>query len=298
MADYRQVHTKIWDDPWYVDLSPEGKLFFIWLVTNDKASVSGLYEFSVAVAARETGIDRKVITECIKQFTADGKIMVEGNYIWVKNLRKYNDSGSPNAYKRIMTDLELLPVNGMKAAYMLYYGHKAVEEQSVEEQVTPCQPLTNPLITPSGTGNREQGTGNIEHRTLNTEHRTKLNQSPLSAGEFFSQDAVDWLAEYAQITGIKPRNSDAQKWQQEAIDCMDAGIDAALIRRTVDYMRSDEKKLTVGSPKSIYVTALNLKAKSANSDTSHNRYLSGPYAHFINRDEEEVESQVESEVEA
>lgn len=281
MADYRQVHTKIWDDPWFVELSPEGKLFFIWLVTNEKASVSGLYEFSAAVAARETGIDRKIVAENIKQFSIDGKIMVKGNYIWVKNLRKYNDSGSPNAYKRIMTDLELLPANGMKAAYMLYYGHKADDKQPDKELPTHYQPLTSPLITPSGTGNREQGTENIEHRTLNTEQN--LTNPPLS-GEGENSQIAEWINTYSEITGIKPRASDIPKWRQEAQDCISAGIDADLIRAAVDYMRSDEKKLTVGSPKSIYNVALNLKAKQK----PQTKDLMGSYAYLLERNEVEA----------
>lgn len=171
MADYRQIHVRIWDDPWFVDLTPGARLAFIWLISNDKASVSGIYEFSVGRCARETGLSRKQVSDAIDSFILSGKVMIEENYIWVKKLRKYNDSGSPNAYKRIMTDLELLPDGLMKESYLSYYPRIEKPEANPEpldnECEAPCQPLRSPLPTP--TKNKEQGIKNKEHRTKNKE---------------------------------------------------------------------------------------------------------------------------------
>lgn len=120
MADYRQVHTKIWDDDWFIEISQEEKIFFFWLMTNRRASVSGLYEFSCGAAARETGLPKKDIEKMVVRFQEAQKILVEDGWIWVINLRKYNDSKSPNSQKRIEGDLAQVPEH-MRTEYLAYY---------------------------------------------------------------------------------------------------------------------------------------------------------------------------------
>ncbi len=53
MADFRNIHTHIWKDAWFCELQPDEKLLFIYLFSNERASVCGMYEYgpSVALAA-------------------------------------------------------------------------------------------------------------------------------------------------------------------------------------------------------------------------------------------------------
>lgn len=121
MADFRQIHTSIWDDDWFCQLSSDDKVVFVWLFSNRRASVSGLYQFSEFICARETGLTMDVVKQSIKRLSDDKKIYVEGEWVWVKNLRKYNYYKNGNADKRIQTDLDQLPDNGLKKAYIEYY---------------------------------------------------------------------------------------------------------------------------------------------------------------------------------
>lgn len=121
MADFRQIHTSIWDDDWYCQLSSDDKVVFLWFFSNRRASVSGLYQFSEFICARETGLTMDVVKQSIKRLSDDKKIYVEGEWVWVKNLRKYNYYKNPKADKRIQTDLDKLPDNGLKKAYIEYY---------------------------------------------------------------------------------------------------------------------------------------------------------------------------------
>ena len=111
-------------------------------------------------------------------------------------------------------------------------------------------------------------------------HIDDCADAPIGAGG----GVHSWITKYSEITGIKPRASDIPKWRQEVQDCISAGIDADLIRAAVDYMRSDEKKLTVGSPKSIYNVALNLKAKQK----PQTKDLMGSYAYLLEDNEVEA----------
>ena len=44
MASYRQIHTKMWTDPWFIDLATDEKLVFIYLFSNDRVNVLGIIE--------------------------------------------------------------------------------------------------------------------------------------------------------------------------------------------------------------------------------------------------------------
>ena len=42
MPGYRQLHTHIWSDNWFAELEPDLKLLFIYLFSNERASICGL----------------------------------------------------------------------------------------------------------------------------------------------------------------------------------------------------------------------------------------------------------------
>jgi hypothetical protein len=140
MADYRQIHVLIWDDDWFCQLSSAEKVVFIWLFSNRNASVSGIYQFSMFICGRETGLSQKIVTKALNKLIEDGKIVVENDWVWVKNLRKYNYNKSQNTDRRIQIDLEQLPDGELKNRYLEY--HKGIDSpyqaptKSVQEHRT------------------------------------------------------------------------------------------------------------------------------------------------------------------
>lgn len=168
MADYRQIHTSIWDDDWFCNLSSDEKVVFIWLFSNRRATVSGLYKFTEFICGRETGLPIPAITNAIKYFCDCGKIMVEDDWVWVKNLRKYNDSKSPNAYRAIMHDVNDLPDNNMKIQYLEYYGHEDDENNPLPTPGSPLPTPDNPLQAPDST--YEGATNHLLEQEQEKEH--------------------------------------------------------------------------------------------------------------------------------
>ena len=47
MAKYRQLHTTFWNDSLILDLTPEQKYFYIYLLTNPNVTQCGIYEISI-----------------------------------------------------------------------------------------------------------------------------------------------------------------------------------------------------------------------------------------------------------
>jgi hypothetical protein len=121
MAEFRQVHTKMWKDEWFLDLEPPEKLLFIYLFSNELTSVAGIYKLPVRAIAFETGLDLSFVRDTLHRFERDGKIRYENGVMWVKNLRKYNETSSPKVATRIRRDLSLIPEGDLKAEYIAYY---------------------------------------------------------------------------------------------------------------------------------------------------------------------------------
>lgn len=126
MAKYRQVHVHIWKDSWFLDLDPKHKLFFIYLFTNERASISGIYELSKRVMAFESGLTFSEIDDALQAFEAQGKAHYDDGVVWIPNLRKYHESKSPKVVKFIEEDVGSLKDCKLKSMYMNLYSMDTV----------------------------------------------------------------------------------------------------------------------------------------------------------------------------
>jgi len=93
MADYRQVHTKMWTDAWFLELEPESKLLWIYLFSNKRACLSGLYDIPMRVIMFETGLSREAIGSNLETFTEAGKAFYEDGWVLIPKLMRYNAHG-------------------------------------------------------------------------------------------------------------------------------------------------------------------------------------------------------------
>lgn len=122
MADYRQIHTKIWKDGWFIELSDQEKLLFIYLFSNERASIAGLYELALRVICFETGLDKRTVEAALAKFSKAGKAHYENGIVWVVNLRKYNENSSPKVTARLSKDLAAVADCPIKRRYLAYYN--------------------------------------------------------------------------------------------------------------------------------------------------------------------------------
>lgn len=146
MAEYRQIHTRIWKDSWFLSLAPAHKLLFIYLFGNERASVAGIYELPLPVICFETGLDESVVQAGLAVFIEAGKVLYENDVVWVVNLRKYNDSGSGKVKVKIDKDIAAVPAGIVKTLYTEHYQSRY-----------PSQPMRQPQIPyPAAASEQEQ----------------------------------------------------------------------------------------------------------------------------------------------
>ncbi|GJM43011.1 MAG: hypothetical protein DHS20C20_32930 [Ardenticatenaceae bacterium] len=135
MAEYRQIHTRIWKDSWFLSLEPAHKLLFIYLFGNERASVSGIYELPLPVICFETGLEESVIQTGLALFAEAGKVVYEDNIVWVVNLRKYNDSGSSKVKVKIDKDVAAIPEGVVKTLYAQHYQSRYPIRATTQTQI-------------------------------------------------------------------------------------------------------------------------------------------------------------------
>jgi len=91
MSKLRSVSTKIWSDTWFEDLTPNQKLLFIYLITNEKTNMLGIYEVSFKKISFETGIQRSEVEKAIKIFEEAGPVRYEHNHIILTKFLKHQN---------------------------------------------------------------------------------------------------------------------------------------------------------------------------------------------------------------
>ena len=103
MALYRNVHTTFWTDPFVESLDKDQKLFYLYILTNTKTHLCGIYEISKKLMSYETGFTISEIESLIKFFSDKDKMYYSetSNEIAIKNWVKYNVSRSPKQVEAI-----------------------------------------------------------------------------------------------------------------------------------------------------------------------------------------------------
>lgn len=137
MAIFRKIHTSFWSDPFIQDLDNDHRLFYLYLLTNEKTKQCGIYEISKKQIAFELGYSIDKVSKLLAYFIKSGKILYseETKEVALKNWIKYNGSTSPKVVSCIKSELCMVKdrvlieyVNGM------YTASQEEEEQEEEEE--------------------------------------------------------------------------------------------------------------------------------------------------------------------
>lgn len=120
MAIFRYVQTAFWQDSFVLELTPEEKYFYLYLMTNQRTSQCGIFEISKRIMEIETGYSRETIDKLLKRFIGYGKILYceETREIIILNWFKYNFINSKNTI--LCINKELKAVKNMEFIKRLY----------------------------------------------------------------------------------------------------------------------------------------------------------------------------------
>lgn len=145
MAIYRKINTTFWSDPFICDLSPERKLFYLYLLTNERTKQCGIYDISKRQISFDLGISVDMVSKTIKFFSDKGKIMFsdDTNEIAIKNWYRFNGSTSPKVVSCVESELKLVKNRVLiQYIYSIDTLSQETQAQTQEEEETQAQAPT------------------------------------------------------------------------------------------------------------------------------------------------------------
>jgi len=117
----RSVNTKIWSDPFFEELDKEEKLLFLYLLTNEKTNMLGIYELSMKRTISETGLSFEEIRKAFEGFERVRKAFKFDNFVflpnWIKNqaMNKNMLKSASDAFNCLSEDIIIsLKLNGFE----------------------------------------------------------------------------------------------------------------------------------------------------------------------------------------
>ncbi|MBC1499367.1 DnaD domain protein [Listeria weihenstephanensis] len=136
MAIYRQIHVSFWQDPFVLDLKPEEKYFYMYLMTNSKTNQIGIYEIPKKIMEIELGYSIDRVSILLNKFISYKKILFSEskNELMLLNWCKYNWSSSPKVISLVNKELKNVKTLAFARSYVEQaksQGHK-IDSLSIE----------------------------------------------------------------------------------------------------------------------------------------------------------------------
>src|ERR1035437_1282804 len=133
MAIYRQVQTTFWQDDFVLNLTPEEKYFYLFLLTNSKTKQCGIYQLPLPIMIVETGYNQDSVDKLLKRFIDYGKILYNAktHEIGIINWPKYNSMESPKVRACVLRELKEVKDKSMIDKI---YPMDRVSQQEQEEE--------------------------------------------------------------------------------------------------------------------------------------------------------------------
>ena len=123
MAEYRTIKMSFWTDPYVEALPTDGKLLYLYLFTCPLTNNLGVLETTVKRIAYDTDIDARRVSSLLSEMENGGKIIRDGNFIWLANFIKNQCSTSPKLLQSMKEILQELPSQKIRHALCLRYPH-------------------------------------------------------------------------------------------------------------------------------------------------------------------------------
>jgi len=101
MAKQRYINTEFWDDEYILSLPTAGKLLFIYLFTNARATVAGVYRTTISHITFHTGLTMIEADSWMQKFEADGKAIYRDGWLMMTNTIKHQNTKN----SKIMTGI-------------------------------------------------------------------------------------------------------------------------------------------------------------------------------------------------
>lgn len=194
---YRTVDTALWTDPEVRELTPNEKLLFLYLITNQHTHLSGIYYLPLSLASHETGLSESAIRKGLDTLSIRylAKYDPPGEVVWVVKMFRYQGHGEKSA-AAAANQLKALHKCKLINEFLQFYADRNI-------------PYRYPIDTQSGGDLQEQ-----EKEQCKNQEKTK------ETGEGEGNNvAGDIIAVFDHYKTLHPRShpkpsSTSKEWQR------------------------------------------------------------------------------------
>lgn len=124
MATQRYISTSFWDDAWVQSLSPDEKLFYIYLLTNPLTNIAGVYQITDRRISFDIGFSEETIVKMWSRFDAGGKAVRIGEWVVIPSWPKHQRwEKSQKIQSGIESILKNLPTSVFKTLENIGYQY-------------------------------------------------------------------------------------------------------------------------------------------------------------------------------
>lgn len=138
MEVFTKVERGYWQDEFILELTPEQKFFYLYLMSNSKVNTLGAYVFPLTMSTVELGYNKETVLKLLDHFAQVGKIIWDETTkeVFLLNWPKRNWNKKTATLRALKKDFGALksPVLREKISAMLSAFSSESTEESTEEQ--------------------------------------------------------------------------------------------------------------------------------------------------------------------
>ena len=179
MEVFTKVERGYWQDEFILELTPEQKFFYLYLMSNSKVNTLGAYVFPMTMSALELGYNRDTVKKLLDHFIEAGKIMYDEttNEVFLLNWPKRNWNKRTATLRALKKDVDTLKSPALREKISAMLSAFCGGEDAIDD--TEEQKGTN------GNNEEQKGTngnnedildGRIENREKRIENREKKKE--------------------------------------------------------------------------------------------------------------------------
>ena len=105
----RIVHTKIWEDDWFRELSKPAGWLFMYLITNPRINLSGMYQLSQAALLFGTRFKEAEVEKLKMELAKKGKVFFYRDWVYIVNAKKYGGYSGKLCDQGIAKEMQEVP---------------------------------------------------------------------------------------------------------------------------------------------------------------------------------------------
>lgn len=100
MARYRPIHVKIWSDPDFENYTKDQKLIFLYLITNEHTTESGIYPVTPKTISQRTDIQMAAVEKAFQVGFKNVTYDQETGCVFIHNFIRYKSGGRPDLLEK------------------------------------------------------------------------------------------------------------------------------------------------------------------------------------------------------